>query len=56
VSKVLPAQLEAAPLIASGALRVPVAAVYPMSKIKEAIPHLLKGGKILIDVASTTNA
>jgi NADPH:quinone reductase-like Zn-dependent oxidoreductase len=53
VSKVLPAQIEAAPLIASGALRVPVAAVYPMSKIKEAVTHLLQGGgKILIDVAT----
>jgi NADPH:quinone reductase-like Zn-dependent oxidoreductase len=51
VSKVLPAQIEAAPLIASGALRVPVAAVYPMSRIKDAITHLLKGGgKILIDI------
>jgi NADPH:quinone reductase-like Zn-dependent oxidoreductase len=53
VSKVLPAQIEAAALVASGALRVPVAAVYPMSRIKDAIAHLLKGGKILIDVAST---
>ena len=53
--KVLPAQIEAAPLVASGALRVPVAAVYPMSKIKEAITHLLKGGKILIDIAGTSN-
>jgi NADPH:quinone reductase-like Zn-dependent oxidoreductase len=53
VSKVLPAQIEAAPLVASGALRVPVAAVYPMSKIKEAVTHLLKGGKILIDIAGT---
>ena len=25
-----------------------------MKKIKEAVAHLLKGGKILIDVASTT--
>jgi len=56
VSKVLPAQIEAAPLVASGALRVPVAAVYPMSKIKEAVTHLLKGGKILIDIAGTFNA
>ena len=55
VSKILPAQIEAAPLVASGALRVPVAAVYPMSKIKEAVAHLLKGGKILIDVASASN-
>ena len=53
VSKVLPAQIEAAPLVASGALRVPVAAVYPMSKIKEAVTHLLEGGgKILIDVVT----
>ena len=50
-SKILPTQIEAAPLVASGALRVPVAAVYPMSKIKEAITHLLKGGKVLIDIA-----
>lgn len=56
VSKILPAQIEAAPLVASGALRVPVAAVYPMSKIKDAISHLLKGGKILIDIASTSHA
>ena len=56
VSKVLPAQIEAATLVASGALRVPVTAVYPMSKFKEAVTHLLKGGKILIDVASTSNA
>jgi hypothetical protein len=26
-----------------------------MSKIKEAVAHLLKGGKILIDVASASN-
>jgi NADPH:quinone reductase-like Zn-dependent oxidoreductase len=50
VSQVLPAQIEAARLVASGALRVPVAAIYPMSRIKDAIRHLLKGGKILIDV------
>ena len=56
LSKVLPAQIEAAPLIASGALRVPVAAIYPMSKIKEAITHLLKGGKVLIDIAGSFNA
>jgi NADPH:quinone reductase-like Zn-dependent oxidoreductase len=56
VSKVLPAQIEAAPLIASGALRVAVPAVYRMSRIKEAVTHLLKGGKILIDIAGTFNA
>ena len=56
LSKILPAQIEAAPLVASGALRVPVAAVYPMSKMKEAITHLLKGGKVLIEIAGSFNA
>src|SRR6201997_5929672 len=55
LSKILPAQIEAAPLVASGALRVPVAAVYPMSKIREAVAHLLEGGKILIDVSSSSH-
>lgn len=56
LSKILPAQVEAAPLVASGALRVPVAAIYPMSKIKEAVTHLLKGGKVLLDVAGSFSA
>jgi len=56
LSKILPAQIEAAPLVASGALRVPIAAVYPMSKIKEAITHVLKGGKVLIDIAGSVKA
>src|SRR5246500_3941265 len=55
LSKILPAQIEAAPLVASGALRVPVAAVYPMSKMKEAVSHLLKGGKVLIDFTGCVN-
>ena len=55
MSKILPAQIEAAPLVASEALHVPVAAVCPMSKMKEAIAHLLKGGKILMDLASASN-
>jgi hypothetical protein len=29
--------------------RCPVAAVYPIDKIKEALEHLHKGGKILLD-------
>jgi NADPH:quinone reductase-like Zn-dependent oxidoreductase len=48
--KVMPAQREAAPLVASGALYVPVAAVYPIARIKEAVAHLLRGGKILLEV------
>ena len=48
--KVVPAQREAAPLVASGALYVPVAGVYPIAKIKEAVSHVLQGGKILMEV------
>jgi NADPH:quinone reductase-like Zn-dependent oxidoreductase len=40
----------AAPLVASGALHVPVTAIYPLSRIREAVAHLLRGGKILLEV------
>jgi NADPH:quinone reductase-like Zn-dependent oxidoreductase len=48
--KVLPAMRAAAPLVASGALHVPVTAIYPLSQIREAVAHLLRGGKILLEV------
>jgi len=48
--KVLPAMRAAAPLVASGALHVPVSAIYPLSRIREAVAHLLRGGKILLEV------
>jgi NADPH:quinone reductase-like Zn-dependent oxidoreductase len=48
--KVLPATREAAPLVASGALHVPVAAIYPLSRIREAVTHLRRGGKILLEI------
>jgi NADPH:quinone reductase-like Zn-dependent oxidoreductase len=48
--KVVPAQREAAPLVASGALYVPVSGTYPIARIKEAVAHLLRGGKILLEV------
>jgi NADPH:quinone reductase-like Zn-dependent oxidoreductase len=48
--KVLPAIRAAAPLVASGALHVPVTAIYPLSRIREAVAHVLRGGKILLEV------
>jgi NADPH:quinone reductase-like Zn-dependent oxidoreductase len=48
--KVLPAMRATAPLVASGALHVPVTAIYPLSRIREAVAHLLRGGKILLEV------
>jgi NADPH:quinone reductase-like Zn-dependent oxidoreductase len=41
---------EAATLVAEGA-KVPIAAVYPLSEIKKAVAHTLRGGKVLLDVA-----
>jgi NADPH:quinone reductase-like Zn-dependent oxidoreductase len=49
--KVLPVIREAAPLVASGALFVPVAAVFDLENIQAAIQQLERGGKILLKVA-----
>jgi NADPH:quinone reductase-like Zn-dependent oxidoreductase len=49
--KVVPVIREAAPLVADGALVVPVAGVYPLEQIQDAVQHLLRGGKILLKVA-----
>ncbi len=49
--KVLPVIREAAPLVADGTLVVPVAGVYPLEHIQDAVQHLLRGGKILLKVA-----
>jgi NADPH:quinone reductase-like Zn-dependent oxidoreductase len=42
---------QAAEMIASGRVHIPVAATYPLSSIKAAVAHALRGGKILLDVA-----
>ena len=50
-TKVLPVIREAAPLVASGALFVPPAAVFDLDDIHAAIRRLERGGKILLRVA-----
>jgi NADPH:quinone reductase-like Zn-dependent oxidoreductase len=50
-TKVLPVIREAAPLVASGALFVPPAAVFDLEDIHAAIRRLERGGKILLKVA-----
>jgi NADPH:quinone reductase-like Zn-dependent oxidoreductase len=50
-TKVLPIIHEAAPLVASGALFVPVAAVFELDDIHAAIQQVLRGGKVLLKVA-----
>jgi NADPH:quinone reductase-like Zn-dependent oxidoreductase len=50
---VLPVIHEAAPLVASGALFVPVAAVFELDDIQAAIQQVLRGGKVLLKVAQS---
>lgn len=41
---------ESARLIASGGLRVPVTAVYPLAQVREATAHVERGGKVLLNL------
>ena len=41
---------ETAPLVASGSIRVPIAATYPLTDFREAVAHVQRGGKVLFDV------
>jgi NADPH:quinone reductase-like Zn-dependent oxidoreductase len=50
-TKVLPIIHEAAPLVESGALFVPVAAVFDLDDIHAAVEQLQRGGKVLLKVA-----
>jgi NADPH:quinone reductase-like Zn-dependent oxidoreductase len=53
-AKIAPAVVQAATMIASGRVHIPVAGTYPLSSIKEAIGHSQRGGKILLDVAGSS--
>ena len=51
----IPAALrETVPLVASGAIQVPIAATYPLSSLREAVLHAQRGGKVLLDLRRTT--
>jgi NADPH:quinone reductase-like Zn-dependent oxidoreductase len=51
--KISAALREAVPLVASGAIRLPIAATYPLSSLREAVFHAQRGGKVLLDLGST---
>jgi NADPH:quinone reductase-like Zn-dependent oxidoreductase len=51
--KILAALREAVPLVASGSIRVPIAATYPLSSLREAVLHAQRGGKVLLDLRAT---
>src|SRR4029450_7727236 len=40
---------ETAPLVASGAIRMPIAATSPLTAFREAVAHVQRGGKVLFD-------
>ena len=54
-AKSAPAVAQAAEMIASGRVQIPVAATYPLSSIKEAVEHAQRGGKVLLAVAGSSN-
>jgi NADPH:quinone reductase-like Zn-dependent oxidoreductase len=54
-AKSAPAVAQAAEMIASGRVHIPVAATYTLSSIKEAVAHAQRGGKILLEVAGSSN-
>jgi NADPH:quinone reductase-like Zn-dependent oxidoreductase len=54
-AKSAPAVKQAAEMIASGRVHIPVAATYALSSIRDAVIHALRGGKILLNVAGSTS-
>jgi len=54
--KMRAALTEAAKVVASGKLTLPVTTTYKLSQIKEAIEHSQRGGKVLLDSTTQTNA
>ena len=53
--KIAPAVVQAAKMIASGQVHIPVAATYPLSANKEAVAHANRGGKIRLDNARSSS-
>ena len=51
-AKIRPAIIEAAELLRSHRLHAPVAATYPLSAIKDAVAHVERGGKVLLDIGA----
>ena len=45
---------ETVPLVASGAIQVPIAATYPLSSLREAVLHAQRGGKVLLNLRGTS--
>jgi len=48
--KIPNARRETAPLVASGVIRVPIAATYRLTTFREAVAHVQRGGKVVFDI------
>jgi NADPH:quinone reductase-like Zn-dependent oxidoreductase len=46
--------VDAAAMIASGEVHLPVSAVYPLPSIKEAVAHAPRGGKVLLEIGESS--
>jgi NADPH:quinone reductase-like Zn-dependent oxidoreductase len=46
---------EATAMLASGKVKIPVASVYPLAEIKDAVAHAKRGGKVLLSIGGSTN-
>jgi NADPH:quinone reductase-like Zn-dependent oxidoreductase len=53
-AKIPSALRECVPLVASGAIHVPVAGIYPLTTLREAVLHAQSGGKVLLEVAGAS--
>src|SRR5712692_1569149 len=54
-AKSAPAVAQAAEMVASRQVYIPVAATYALSSIRDAVAHAQRGGKILLDVAESSS-
>ncbi len=52
-AKVAPAMREAAEMIATKEISLPIARVYPLGEVQQAAAHAAKGGKVLLEIAPT---
>ena len=52
--KIPSALRETGPLVASGAIRVPIAATYPLTAFREAVAHVHRGRKVMFEVDGAT--
>ena len=49
--KIAPALRELVKMIGPGGIRQPITATYPIDRVKEAVAHAVKGGRILLNLS-----